>query len=153
MMNSSITERPEYANTWGDAIFAVHDNARFMAEYAFKIQKIICRNWRDQGINQNISIRIALHMGPVYNIENHIKQGEDFFGSHVNRTARIEPITVSGNIFASEQFVAKLLMEHEDCRRSNNPMDEDIVCDWIGSRALAKDFASQALFHIRRKGT
>ena len=50
-------------------------------------------------------MRIGLHAGPVFEGIDAITGRPNFFGSRVNRAARIEPVTLPGHIYASQQFV------------------------------------------------
>ena len=65
----------------------------------------------------------------------------NFFGSHVNQAARIEPITSAGNVYASEQFAAFLLANR----------DNRLECKYVGEIKLPKEFGSYPIYHIKRK--
>ena len=67
-------------------------------------------------------LRIGLHAGPVYRYFDPIIGKENFIGSHVNRAARIEPVTVAGCAFTSEQFAAVLAVEPH----------HEFVCEYVG---------------------
>ena len=63
-----------------------------------------------------------------------------FCGQHINRTARIEPVTVPGCVFASEQFAALLSIASGDrfsLRSGRN-------------RAACQEYALQALYGLVR---
>jgi class 3 adenylate cyclase len=92
-----------------------------------------------------MSIRIALHAGPVFEGENPIRGGRDFFGAHVNRAARIEPVTSPGRIYASEQLAALLTVAQSASG------EHAFACDYVGSLPLDKGFGEQGLYHIRER--
>jgi adenylate cyclase len=65
-----------------------------------------------------------------------------FTGSHVSRTARIEPVTPPGSIFVTEQFAASLLvLAHK--RYS---------CDYVGHMPAAKDYGRLRMYRLRVTG-
>lgn len=100
---------PEYINTWGDAVFAVHGEVEALAEYAFELRRAItsASSQMSQMI-EPLRVRIALHAGPVFRLDDALTARENYYGSHVNRAARLEPLARPNQIFASEQFVALL---------------------------------------------
>jgi pilus assembly protein FimV len=76
------------------------------------------------------------------------------YGSNVNRAARIEPISVPGKIYASEQFVALLTAEesahrHEAVLRGGDYVERYAV-EYVGVQVLPKDFGEQAIYMIGR---
>ncbi len=141
-----------FVNTWGDAIFAVKDDACSMVEYALALQRVVCdTDWSELGFTGQMSIRIGLHAGPVYEGKDPITGRPNYYGSHVNRAARIEPVTVPGYIYASEQFVCMLTMEQIEARKGGEDCVPEFACEPVGTIELAKDFGSQAIFMVRSK--
>ena len=65
----------------------------------------------------------------------------NYFGTHVNRAARIEPITNPGNVYASEQF-ASLLMAGKNSA---------LECNYVGIIVLPKKFGKYPIYHLKRK--
>jgi adenylate cyclase len=63
-----------------------------------------------------------------------------FTGSHVSRTARIEPVTPPGSIFVTEQFAASLLVLAPKRYR----------CDYVGHMPAAKDYGRLRMYRLRR---
>ena len=144
-----------FVNTWGDAIFVLMDDAAPLAEYALALQEIVCdTDWAEYGLPREMSIRIALHAGPVFEGIDPITGALNYYGSHVNRAARIEPVTVPGNIYASEQFAALLTAEQQgtahDARRAGRDWQPAYACEYIGTLDLARDFGSLPTYHVRR---
>jgi hypothetical protein len=45
------------------------------------------------GLLSGLSLRIALHSGPVYKFTDPVTGDRSYGGTHVSRTARMEPIT------------------------------------------------------------
>lgn len=150
-----INVKPEFINTWGDAIFVVMDEAMPMAEYALALRNAVCTtDWTNLGLPAQMSVRIALHAGPVFEGKDPLMGKINFYGSHVNRAARIEPVTVPGCVYASEQFAALLTTEQtaakQEAASGNQPPKRPFACEYVGTLSLAKNFGPQAVYRIRR---
>lgn len=65
---------------------------------------------------------------------------ENFFGSHVTRAARIEPVAAPASIYVSEQMAAALAAT----------ADRRFACDYLGALGLAKQFGSARIYRLRR---
>jgi class 3 adenylate cyclase len=63
---------------------------------------------------------------------------DNYFGSHVSRAARIEPVTAPGCAFVSEQFAAALALTP----------DHDFVCEYLGLQPLAKEYDVCPLYRL-----
>jgi len=138
----AIDPQPEVLNTWGDAVFAVYADAGNMIEFAFALRDMIQHtNWASMGFPSDMDIRIALHAGPVFEGLDPIIGRPNSYGAHINRAARMEPVTVPGCIYASEQFAAKLIVESKD----------QYSFEYVGILSLPKNFGQQETYHVRRK--
>ncbi len=132
---------PGILNTWGDAIFAVMDSPVALADYAFALQEAIDNTeWKSAGLPR-MNVRIALHAGPVYLALDPLMGVPNAYGTHINRAARMEPVTAPGAIYASALFAAALLLENR----------EGIRYDYAGIIELPKKFGKQEVFQIRKK--
>lgn len=145
---------PKFINTWGDAIFVVMDTASPMAEYALTLQKAADRASEAlRGrLPHRLNLRISLHTGPVFESVDPICGRMNFYGSHINRAARLEPVTVIGHVYATQQFVAVLTAEQSALRAQlGEEFEERYVAEYVGQLSLAKDFGRQVVYHLRRK--
>ena len=149
--------QPIAINTWGDAIFAVMDKASPMAEYAQTLQEMVSEadeELRDR-LPHPLSLRISLHAGPVFQATDPICGRQNFYGSHINRAARLEPVTVIGHVYATQQFVAVLTAEQSALRSESQnrgeEFEERFACEYVGVLSLAKDFGKQTVYHLRRR--
>jgi class 3 adenylate cyclase len=149
--------QPLAINTWGDAIFAVMDKATPMAEYAMTLQEMVLKadvELKDK-LPHPLNLRISLHAGPVFQAEDPICGRKNFYGSHINRAARLEPVTVIGHVYATQQFVAVLTAEQSAMRSEavnrGDDFVEKFVCEYVGVLSLAKDFGKQTVYHLRRR--
>jgi class 3 adenylate cyclase len=133
---------PAYKNTWGDAICFVFADPLSAAECAISMRDTVRQtDWEKRGLPKDFTMRIGLHAGPVYRVREPLLDRMNFFGSHMNQAARIEPITSPGNVYASEAFASLLLAD------PRNAFD----CRYVGVIVLPKKFGSYAIYHIKRK--
>lgn len=147
---------PQSINTWGDAIFVVMQKATPLAEYALTLQEAVIQasDALKDKLPHPLSLRISLHAGPVFEAVDPICDRVNFYGSHINRAARLEPVTVIGHVYATQQFVAVLTAEQSAMRSEAGGaefFDEKFVCEYVGQLSLAKDFGRQVVYHLRRK--
>ena len=85
--------RAVHANTHGDGLFLVFDLPSHAAEFAVRLQQEIGRfDWPALGLAPETGVRIALHTGPLFRIFDPVTARHTFYGTHVNRTARLEPV-------------------------------------------------------------
>jgi adenylate cyclase len=128
-------------NTWGDAIFAVFQDAPAAAQAALdlceELKKVDCKAL---GVREGTAMRIALHYGPTYSGFDPVTQRTTYYGSEVSRAARIEPVTPSGAVYVTEPFAAVLEMEND------HPFD----CDYVGKIALPKGYGVYPLYRLSR---
>lgn len=139
----ALGRKPEFLNTWGDAIFAVTGAAEEMVGYALDLRASLRAARNSGGVPAHVDLRTGLHAGPVFEALDPLTGRPNLYGAHVNRAARIEPITVPGEIYASEQFVALLLSETA-ARRGAEPWR----IEYVGTLALAKAYGAQKLYHL-----
>jgi class 3 adenylate cyclase/tetratricopeptide (TPR) repeat protein len=132
---------PEFQNTWGDGLYFVFGNVLECAEFAMRLlDRVRAIDWSALGLPGDTAVRMGIHAGPVYRHLDKIIGRQNYFGSHVNRAARIEPVTPPGSAFTSEQFAAALAVE----------ASREFVCEFVGIESLAKDYDRCALYRLAR---
>jgi class 3 adenylate cyclase len=128
-----------YQNTWGDAFFICSDNPVVLAEIALQIRdKIKNKDWMKFGLDEAISVRIALHAQTAQVIVGLDGTVSNVVGKGVDTTARIEPVTEPNEVFCSDVFQQLLVSESA----------QNIRGIAIGRRALAKNFGDMDLFRL-----
>jgi class 3 adenylate cyclase len=131
-------------NTWGDAIFAVFQDAPTAALAALdlceELKKVDCKTL---GVREGTAMRIALHYGPTYSGYDPVTRRTTYYGNEVSRAARIEPITPSGAVYVTEPFAAVLEMEK----------DHRFDCDYVGKIALPKGYGVYPIYRLSRSPT
>ncbi len=132
---------PLYKNSWGDAICFMFADPLEAAACALAMRDMVRHtDWASLELPKDLNIRIGLHAGPVYGFHEPLLERRNFFGSHVNQAARIEPITSPGNVYSSESFAALLLAD------GRNRFD----CRYVGVIVLPKEFGSYPIYHVKR---
>ncbi len=140
----SMKNSPIHQNTWGDAVCCVFDQVSDAGVFALNLRDLVCHtDWSQCGLPNDLNIRIALHAGPVFPCYDPILKKRTFNGSHVNRTARIEPIAEEGQIYASEAFAALATADGV----------AEFTCDYVGTKQLAKQYGVIPVFLVRRSIT
>ena len=132
---------PLLRNTWGDGVFFVFDAAEAAARFALDLVRgMASLDRKALGLPDTLQLRVGVHAGPVYQCVDPITRAPNYFGAHVSRAARIEPITPPGQAFASEPLAALLAAAHVD----------DIACEYAGAIPLAKGYGSFPMYRLAR---
>jgi len=132
----------EHRNTWGDALYVVLTDTVLAAECALELQQgISAIDLRDLELPDDLALRIGAHVGPVFPLEEPVLRTRAFTGSHVSRTARIEPVTPPGTVYVTEPFAAALELAQRP----------GLGCDYVGSMPAAKDYGHFRMYRLRRR--
>jgi len=138
---AACPEQPLEINTWGDALYVVFQAPAGGAEFALGLVRRIREvDWTAAGLAESSQIRVALHAGPVFCGFDPIIGRDNYFGSSVTRTARIEPVTPPGLIYASEAFVANLASRGHT----------RYAFEYVGNLELAKGYGESRLYRLER---
>jgi class 3 adenylate cyclase len=139
--NERISYKALHIETAGDGMYLVFDDPGAAAHYALGLSELInSYDWQSFGLPADISARIGLHCGPVFTGIDPITDTPLYTGIHTNRTARIEPITPPGQVYASSAFAAVAAARGS----------EGLRFSYIGRTQLAKDYGVQPLYHVKR---
>jgi class 3 adenylate cyclase len=130
-----------YRNTWGDALYVVFDQVAGAADCAVRLQEVLAAlPLARLHLPENLSLRIGMHYGPVYEDRDQVLRTAVYYGTEVSRAARIEPITPPGEIYATEAFAAALAFD----------AGEHFCADYVGRVQTAKNYGEFRMYHIRR---
>lgn len=139
---SRLASSPAFVNTWGDSFFAVFDKLEDGLELALELRDYFSKgDWTELGMMEGMEVRISMHAGPAYEKFDPILGKLNFFGSHVNQAARIEPIVLPGSVFVSETVAALLSFGHDG-----------FDFEYVGHLELAKNFGSYPIYILQRTG-
>jgi tetratricopeptide (TPR) repeat protein len=134
--------KPLDSKTWGDGLYIVFESPGDGAEFALRLQaSMLAVDWKTAGLSETSGIRIALHAGPVFRGFDPIVKRDGFFGSSVTRTARIEPVTPPGMVYATEAFAANLTARGA----------RDYALEYVGRLALAKNYGESRIYRLERR--
>lgn len=132
-----------HRNTWGDALYVVLTDATVAAECALELQEAMAAiDLVQAGLPPHLALRLGGHVGPVFPTYDPVLRLLAFMGSHVSRTARIEPVTPPGAVYVTEAFAAALVL----ARRRG------LSGDYVGHMAAAKDYGDLRMYRLRRTG-
>jgi len=135
---------PLLKNTWGDGLYFVFGSVRDAGLFALELQGAIATtDWSRSGLPAELSLRTGLHAGPAYACQDPVTERLNYFGAHVSRAARIEPITPVGQVYASGAFAA--LARAEGVR--------EFRCEYVGRTPLAKKYGTLPMYVVRRRAT
>lgn len=127
-------------NTWGDALYAVMDDAAAGAEFAIDLQRAL--NEADPAMlglaPEQGGMRIALHYGSVYESRDRVTGLPNFLGKEVARAARIEPVTPPGDVYVTEPFAAMIALHAPD----------RFHCRYVGQVDLAKKYGAFPMYRL-----
>jgi hypothetical protein len=128
-----------HRNTWGDALYVVLDDASTAAACALDLQRAI-RNLDLEalGLPAHLALRLGAHIGPVFSVNEPVLGLEVFMGTHVSMTARIEPVTPPGCVYATESFAAALALR-----------DSRFRFDYVGRMPGAKGYGRLRMYRLR----
>ena len=128
-------------NTWGDALFAVVEDAPAAAEIAIEIRDgLRDADFADVELAAGEGMRIGIHFGPVYEEGDPVTGATTHYGSEVTLAARIEPRVPTGEIYVTEPFAAILASTAPDRFASH----------YVGRIALAKNYGEWPIYRLAR---
>jgi len=134
---------PEFVNTWGDGLFMVFNDVAVGASFALQLRDAVARcDWTERGLPPGTNIRIGMHTGPVFRAFDRLIARQNYFGSHVIRAARIEPVVAPGAIYVSAELAFILAAR-------GSP---DFATDYLGTVPLAKGHGAGILYRLRNGG-
>jgi class 3 adenylate cyclase/tetratricopeptide (TPR) repeat protein len=98
---------PEVAETWAGIHYFVYDDVDQAARFALAVRDHVRQmKWADYGLPATLGVRMVLHAGPVFAFVDPTLRRETCAGSHVNRGARIAPMTPKGQVYVTQEFAA-----------------------------------------------
>jgi len=131
----------QFANTWGDGLFLVFEDVGAAARCALDLQAAVGKlDLHKAGLPDYMAMRVGGHLGPTYAAVDPVLKKTNYFGAHVSRAARIEPVTPAGCVYVTETFAAVLGLEHAN----------EFACDYVGMTEAAKKYGSMRMFLLRR---
>ncbi len=131
-----------HSNTWGDALYVVLRDPVPAAACALDLQiAMAALDLQAAGLPSHLALRLSGHIGPVFEVKDPILRATAFMGTHVSRTARIEPVTPPGSVYVTEPFAAALALAGCD----------EFASEYVGHMPAAKDYGRLRMYSLRRR--
>jgi class 3 adenylate cyclase len=131
-----------FRNTWGDGLYVVVQDAETAADCALELQRSFSElPLAELGLPPTLGLRLGGHFGPVFPLYDPVLKQMAFMGSHVSRTARIEPVTPEGTVYVTDAFAAALAVTRQP----------RFKCNYMGVVPAAKDYGSMRMFALSRR--
>ena len=135
-------DHTDMVNTWGDGIFLVFSDAGIAADCALALQAAMAEiDLAAADLPNHLSLRLGGHLGPAYELPDPIVGHLNFYGAHVSRAARIEPVVPGGCVYVTETFAAVLALSNADT----------LSCDYVGWTDMAKSYGPLRMFLLRAR--
>ncbi len=132
----------EYRNSWGDGLYVVLGDVSSAADCALSLQAAVAdTDPAAFGLPDHLGLRLGAHVGPIFQGKDPIQGRQSFYGTHVIRTARIEPIIPAGEVYVTEPFAALLALESRP--RFN--------AEYAGEMAAAKGYGTFRMYVLKRQ--
>jgi len=129
-------------NTWGDGLFVVFNELSAAARCALEIQSALADlDFESVGLPRSLGLRLGLDAGAIFEIHDPILKSLGFAGSHISRTARLEPSTPPGEVYVTEAFAALFTLLE----------DKELICEYVGMMKAAKDYGRLRVYLLRRR--
>lgn len=127
--------------TWGDGLFLAFHKVRDAGVFALDLlDRMGNTDWRALGFTRPLTMRFALHAGPVRMTVDPVTSLPKCCGTHVSRAARLEPKTPPGQVYASEAFAALAAVEEV----------AEFRCDYVKELTWAKRYGTFPAYVVRR---
>lgn len=127
----------------GDALVVVLEDTVDAADCALDLQQAMgAIDFTAARLPGHLALRLGGHVGPVFPSSDPVRAEPTFTGSHVSRTARIEPVTPPGAVYVTNAFAAALVLDGGN----------DLTCDYVGHMPAAKDWGRLRMHRLGRRG-
>jgi class 3 adenylate cyclase len=128
-------------NTWGDGLFIVFNKLKAAARCALEIQSaLIDLDFHSLALPKTLGLRLGLDAAAVFEVRDPVLNSLSFTGSHISRTARLEPSTPPGEVYVTEPFAALFALLD----------DKELVCEYVGFMEAAKNYGRIRTYLLRR---
>jgi class 3 adenylate cyclase len=127
--------------TWGDGLFLAFFRLSDAGLFALDLlDAVAATDWQALGFSRPLTIRLALHAGPVHLATDPVTGLPKCCGTHVSRAARLEPKTPPGQVYASEAFAALAALEGIEAFR----------CQYVRQIEWAKRYGTFPAYMVQR---
>ena len=129
-------------NTWGDGLFVVFSDLAEAARCALEIQSSLAElHYQSLALPATLGLRLGLDAGAVFEVRDPVLKSLSFTGSHISRTARLEPSTPPGEVYVTEGFAALFTLLD----------DKELICEYVGKIKAAKNYGYLQTYLLRHR--
>jgi adenylate cyclase len=129
-------------NTWGDGLFVVFSDLAAAARCALDIQSAVAGlDAAATDLPPTLGLRLGLDAGAVFAVQDPILKSLSYTGTHISRTARLEPSTPPGEVYVTEAFAALFTLQQ----------DKELICEYVGMMQAAKNYGRLRTYLLRRR--
>jgi adenylate cyclase len=129
-----------YDNSWGDAIIAIFDRVSLAAHFSLDLQaRLDAVPFAALGMPATLRPRIAGDFGRTWQGFDFVKKEITYYGLHVTRAARLEPVTPPGAIYVTQSFATAAVAE-----------DASLACAYVGDLVTPKNFGVLSAYRLTR---
>jgi len=122
---------PLVVDTWGDALYMIFPTVAAAGLLALRLRDaVVAEDWKIHHLPEDLSLRIALHCGPVFQVVDPVTRELSYTGRHVTQAARLEPVATAGEVLASDAFAALAGLQARHL----------FHCEYVGRKAFAKNY-------------
>ncbi len=111
------------------------------AKCALSLQKTLEKVRSNSEHFKDVALRVGADFGPVTEKYDPVIGRPNYFGVHINRAARIEPVTPEGKVYVTWQFASELALEN----------DPSIELNYVGSLPAAKSFGMINMYLLNQR--
>ncbi|HVS51827.1 MAG TPA: TRAFs-binding domain-containing protein [Opitutaceae bacterium] len=130
---------PVVAESWAGIHYFIYDAAEDAARFALAFRDLVVGTpWAQHGLPADLGVRIVVHAGPVFAFNDPTLRRLTCVGAHVNRAARIEPLTPTGQVYVTQEFAALCGAEGVDA----------VTLEYLGYMRTTTLFEDAALYRL-----
>ncbi|MBT3585496.1 MAG: adenylate/guanylate cyclase domain-containing protein [Halobacteriovoraceae bacterium] len=126
----------DFVNTWGDGLFVVLPNVSIAAELALELQVGLKKFFESNDDFTDNALRLGAHYGPVIQKFDPILKKNNYFGVHISRAARVEPVTPVGEVYATWPFASEISLLTK----------KDFKVSYVGHLPAAKSYGRLKMY-------
>jgi adenylate cyclase len=131
-----------YDNSWGDAIIAIFDRVSLAAHFSLDLQERLADvPFAALGMPPTLRPRVAGDFGHTWQGYDFVKKEITYYGLHVTRAARLEPVTPPGAIYVTQSFATAAVAD-----------DPSLSCEYVGDLVTPKNFGVLSAYRLTRTG-
>jgi class 3 adenylate cyclase len=133
---------PTSAETNAGFMYFVFDGLAEAARLALDLRDMMGgRKWSELGLPADLTLRVALHAGPVFAFVDPVTQRQSCLGAHLTRAQHILPTVTPGQVYVSQEFAAL----------SGAEKMSEVTFEFLGRLPTTRMFEDAPLYRLDRE--